>query len=186
MPFKSILYSTSEPSVFLHSNIVLWIACLKCLYCCPQPLLGGAKWLSFSDAHARTHTHAHISIPSVYFNPMAALRGIMRRWTIAYCSMKWNPETEKQRGDGQTRQGRHHSTAVICHHRLLRRGSGSSGKVTCRSEPCSLKLLSAPQALHTCTLSCSCVSPRGCRVHLWLPARSRWSDRAAGVEASYW
>lgn len=58
MPFKSVLYSSSEPSVFLHWTIALWIACLKCLYCCPQPLLAITKWLSLSR-HARAHTHTH-------------------------------------------------------------------------------------------------------------------------------
>ena len=65
MPFKSILYSSSEPSVFLHWTIALWIACLKCLYCCPQPLLAVTKRLSLS---AHTHSrYVQVWMLSVYF-----------------------------------------------------------------------------------------------------------------------
>lgn len=53
-------------SVFLHWTVALWIACFKCLYCCPQPLLAAWKWLSLSwCAHMYVYD-AHISIPSVY------------------------------------------------------------------------------------------------------------------------
>lgn len=133
MPFKSILYSPSEHLCF---SIALLIACLKCLYCCPEPLLAVRKWLSFSWF---AHTHllcAHLDTTCLFY-PMIVLRVIMLWRTVALCSMKWNSETGNNQGRTAARDNTIQQQSFVTTNGCAE-GLGSPGKVCCRWEPCTV------------------------------------------------
>lgn len=168
------------------SVFIEWALCVSALNHCalhrllkmfvllPAATISGYK-MSFIFC-SYTHTsNQHISILSVYFYQMSILRVIMQGRTIAYCSTKWDSETEKQPGTP-----RHPGTAPFNSSHLspltavLR--CGSPGKACCRWEPRLWKLsrfLRLPATIeHLKLFILDAITllhcPLGCGVHLYL------------------